>query len=527
MKIETQPRDDHQVTLIVELEQDRLEGAKRRAARKLARRTKIPGFRPGKAPYDVVRLHIGDTAITEEAVDILIDEVYPKALDEAKLEPAAPGALENVDSLEPPKFTFVVPLKPVVELGDYKSLRAPYEWKPPSEEDVGKAVEEMRRAYATTAPVERVVEEGDYVLVDIRGEKAKADEGEDPLVVDRKNHAVFVAPEKREDEFPFAGFARKLIGLSAGDAKSISHKFPKDAEDESLRGATVRYEVEVKAVHGMELPELDDEFAKTVGAGETLEELREAVRKNLESKSREEYDDGYFADLIDKIKEGATIKYPPQVLDHEAGHVLDDLKQRLAQQGMEIDAYLKMQQTDLEKFIEEEIRPVAAKRLERSLIFDELALAENIEVDEEDLQAEFGQTLIELQYQGYDLNKIRGGRRAQKEIAELIAMQSANRLITRRTLERIKAIATGEAEKEEQAAKKAARKAAKEAAGSAEGEEGKPKKAAKKASAAKKPEKKEKAAPKKKGGARKTTAGRKPAAKKSSAGTPAADKPED
>ena len=118
MKIETQPRDDHQVTLIVELEPEQMEGAKHRAARKISERKSIPGFRPGKAPYEVVVRSFGEGVISEEAVDILLDEVYPKAFEEAKLEPAAAGSLEKVEDLDKkPKFTFTVPLAPVAKSG--------------------------------------------------------------------------------------------------------------------------------------------------------------------------------------------------------------------------------------------------------------------------------------------------------------------------------------------------------------------------------------------------------------------------
>ena len=163
--------------------------------------------------------------------------------------------------------------------------------------------------------------------------------------------------------------------------------------------------------------------------------------------------------MIDKIKAGATIKYPPQVVEHEAEHVLEDLQNRLSQQGLDLETYFKMRQTTQEQFLEDEAKPVAIKRLERSLILDQLARDEKIEVDESSLQNEFGQTLTEMQYQGLDLSKVRGGKRGQQQMAEAIAMQSATRLVTRQTLERIKAIATGEfkeenAEAEEKETKK-------------------------------------------------------------------------
>jgi len=155
--------------------------------------------------------------------------------------------------------------------------------------------------------------------------------------------------------------------------------------------------------------------------------------------------------LIDTIKEGATIKYAQHTLEHEAEHVVDDLRQRLSQQGLDLETYYKMRNTDAKKFFEEEAKPVAQKRLERSLIMDEISRQQNIEVDNEALDAEFNNTLMNLQMQGINLNEIKGGKKGQQQVAEAVAMESANRVLTRRTLDRLKAIATGEFKVEKKA----------------------------------------------------------------------------
>ena len=513
MKIETTPHEDHQVTLTVELEQDRMDGAKRRSARQLAERGKIAGFRPGKAPYDVIRRQYGDEAIVEGAIDILLDEVYPLALEESKVEPSGPGALEKMESLEPPIFIFTIPLKPEVDLGDYQKIRMAYKWKKPNEKEVDAKLEELQKMYATTVSVERPIEKGDYIMTAVKGQTADAADGDEPLW-EQESHAVFVAPENRENELPFVGFGHLLVGMSAEETKIIPHTFADDHDDESLRGLTVNYETTIKTVRGTEFPDLDDEFAKSVGAGETLADLREILTKNLEEESRTEYDDEYFTALVDKIKEKATIKYAPQTLKHETEHVLEDIKGRLARQGMEFEAYLKMQDTTLEKFTEEEAGPTAQKRLERGLIFDELARKEEIKVEDGDLQSEFTQTLTQLQSQGYDLNNVKGGVRAQKEIANNIAMQSANQLITRLTLERIKAIATGEVAKAKKDVTKATKdaKTEKDSEGAEAVKEEKPKKKAAETSSSKG----KKVAPKKKTPPKKKAAPRKKAEEKDS-----------
>ncbi len=500
MKIEKQLLEDHQMELTVEVEADRMEANKHRAAKQIAKRGKIPGFRPGKAPYEVIVRHYGEAAIVEQAMDLLVDEIYPKILEEAEIQPAAAGSLEKIEELDPPKLIFKVPLAPEIDLGDYQSLRLPYKYSAPGKKELDEALKEMQRMYATTETVERPVEVGDYVMVDVNGERAKPKEEEDrAAALSRDGYALVIREEAKDDEWPYPGFSKELVGMSPGESKTVKHKFPKDDPDESLQGETVNFEVTMKTVRSMTLPELNDDFAKTTGQYETLDELKEALKTDLENRAKAEYEDEYFVELIDKIKAGATIKYPPQVVEHEAEHVIDDLRQRLAQQGLDLETYFKMRQTTQEQFLEEEAKPVAIKRLERSLILDQVARDEKIEVDEGSLQNEFGQTLTELQYQGLNLDKVGGGKRGKQQMAEAIAMELANRLITRRTLERIKAIATGEykpeeaeeavediAEGEEKPKKaSAAKKSSKSAETKAEGETKAKKSASTKSTAAK------------------------------------------
>lgn len=447
MKIEKTIEENHEAKLVVEVEPEKMEIYKRRAARKLSERGKISGFRPGKAPYEMIVRNYGEQAIIEQAVDNLIDAEYSNILKEADVEPGASGRLESIDSLEPPKLTFRVPLAPQADLGDYHSIRVPYEWSAPDEKAVGAAIEDLRQMYATTENVEREAQEGDYVLLDVKSETKE---------LNRSGFAAFIRKEERDTEWPYNGFAKELVGLKPGDTKTLKHTFPEDWEVEELRGKDTELEVTVKTVRAVSLPELDDEFAKTTGAGETIDALREAVKRDVENRSKAEYDDKYFVDLIEKIKEGATLKYHQHSLEHEAEHVLEDLGQRLAQQGMDLETYFKMRNTTREQFIEDEVKPVAKKRFERSLILDELVRREQIEVDNEALDTEFNQTLSSLTMQGVDLSKIRGGRQGQQRVAQAVAMESANRILTRRALDVLKSIAIGEYVPPEERQKEAA-----------------------------------------------------------------------
>lgn len=435
MKIEKTYEENHEAKLVVEIDPELMDTYKRRAARKISEKGKIAGFRPGKAPYEMVVRNYGEQAIIEQAVDFLIDSEYSRILEEAGVKPGGTGALESIDSLEPPTFTFRVPLAPEVDLGQIHSLRMPYEWTAPDAAAVDKAIEDLQQMYATTENVEREVQEGDYVLVDVKSETTE---------LNRTGFAAFVRKEERDTEWPFNGFAKELVGLKPGDTKTIKHTFPADWDVEALREKETEMEVTVKTVRAVTLPELNDDFAKTVGAGETMDALREAVTKDVENRSKADYDDKYFVELIEKIKEGATLKYHQHSLEHEGEHVLEDLSQRLGQQGMDLETYFKMRNTTREQFVEEEVKPVAKKRFERSLILDEIVRSENIQVDNEALDAEFNQTLSSLAMQGVDLTKVKGGRKGQQQVAQAVAMEAANRVLTRRALDTLKSIATGE-----------------------------------------------------------------------------------
>jgi trigger factor len=472
LKFEKTIQDDHQAQVVVNVEPDQLEAARHRAARKLAERGKIPGFRPGKAPYEVIVRYYGDAAVYEQAVDILVDEVYPEMLKEADIEPAAAGTLEKIDGTETPQITFTVPLKPEVSIGDYQKVRLPYEFHAPGPDKLEQALLELQQMYGSTETVEREVQEGDYVLVDLKSDKES---------LNRSGFATIVRKEDRPDEFPFPGFARELIGLKSGEEKTLSHIYPGDIADQTLAGQTVELVTTIKTVRSMTLPPIDDEFAKMVGQYESLQALKDVLIKDIEARARADYDDEFFTQLVDKIKEGASIKYAAQTLNHEAEHVVDEMRQRLAQQGLDLETYYKMRKTDAAKFLEEEAKPVAKKRLERSLILDEVSRREKIAVDNESLDQEFNSTLMELQGRGVNLTKIRGGKQGQQRVAEAVAMESASRLLTKKTLERLKTIAIGEYKPGDQ--ETAVEEKIKETENKPAGKSGKPR-ASKKSSAA-------------------------------------------
>jgi trigger factor len=441
-KIDSQPLEDHQVKLVVEAPAESFEAAKHKAARKLSQKNKIPGFRPGKAPYPIVVRQFGESVILEEALDLYIQDAYVKILEEAEIEPYGPGELENVISFDPPQFEFVVPLKPIVELCDYHALHRDYDFQPVSEKDVDEAIENLRERQAILEPVERPASEGDVVYIQLSGNR-KDGEGEDgSSLVNERRAPITIRPEGDPDEnaWPFPGFSRYLIGLSAGDSKTIDYKFSDDFYFEGLQGIEATYELKVEEIKSRLLPEVNDEFAQSVGEFENLEALRTTIREELEKNKLADYNQEYEEDILNEIINQSTIKYPPQMLKRESDEVLEQLKDQLSRQKSDIDLYLKTRDITMDDLLEE-IKPVAEARLKKSLILLELSEAENIKVTPDDLQSETNRTLSQL---SPILEKSKLPKAVEKEMVSNMVGNIMMDLIVQKTMERVKKIVSGE-----------------------------------------------------------------------------------
>jgi len=442
LKIDTAFQEDHQVKLIVEIEPETLESSKRRAAKQIAKKVKIPGFRPGKAPYNVIQKHVGDAVVLEDAIELLLEDIYPKVIEETEIEPYGPGSLENIASMEPPTFEILVPLSPIVDLEDYHDIRIEFETREVSEDDINQVIENLRDKQATIEPVERQVQEGDMVYITLSGEQKGGEDEEKKTLVEERRLPVIADKEDVDTttEYPFPGFSRKLIDMAAGDEKTIEYKFGNDYEYEELRGLTGVYKVEVEEVKSRNLPEVTDDFAKSVGEYETVNEMIEDIKKNLASRLEAEQNAEYETQIIDKLIEQADIKYPPQMVSHEIDHFIEDLERQLARQGMTIDLYLKSQEKEMDD-IREEVKPNAEKRLKRGLILMEVANKEDISVSPEEVEEKTQQALTEIQQvlPEDEARKFTKGEALQGLVSRIITDE-----ITSRTLERLRLIAKGE-----------------------------------------------------------------------------------
>ncbi len=439
MKIETQFLEDHQVKLIVEVEAEQMEEMKRRAANKLSRRVKIPGFRPGKAPYPVILRTVGESVVAEEALEMLVEDIYPKAIKESQIEPYGPGKLEKVASMEPITLEFVVPLDAKVTLGDYRSRRKPYEPKPVADKDVDDAIKELQERQALIEPVERPAHEGDVVTVKLSG--VRKDNVENNVLLSERSVPVIIRSGDK-DEWLFEGFSKSFDGLSADASGVIEHTFPADNENKELQGVPAEFKYVVENVKSRTLPDVDDEFAKSLGDFETVDAMRDNVRTALDAQSKAAYNETYDNEIIEETVENSQFEYPPQMLENEIDQAIKDLENRLNQQGLDMDIYLKSRNKDMDA-LKEELKPVAEKRLKRGLVLFELGKAEDIQIKKDELETEAVNTLSYLQR---SLPERDARRLTNRNVRDNVLSNVMVDMMTRKTIERLRDIYSGKLE---------------------------------------------------------------------------------
>jgi len=384
LKITQEDLAERQKQLMVEVPPEQIEAAMHRAARRLSQRVKIAGFRPGKAPYDVIVKRYGEEAIFDEALDTLGPDIYRQAVEEAALDPVAPGSLDDVVSRSPLVLRYTVPLTPEIDLGAYREVRLPFEAPKVGETAVEDVLEGLRQQQAVIEPADRPARDSDVVVLDVRGELIEADDasgeaGARPSVL-LDEHGISVLVSDKTD-FPFPGAARYLLGLSAGDAVDVEHVFPADYRNESLRGRRARFHFHCQAVKSRTVPEWSDELARNLGEFDDLADLRKTVRESLEAQARRQAEQEYGERVVEAVVAGARVAYPPVLLRQEVDEALHDLEHRLRDQHLSLADDLKIENKS-EDDLRRELEPAARRQLERGLVLGRVVEVEGLSVDE-------------------------------------------------------------------------------------------------------------------------------------------------
>lgn len=380
MKVSSTELPPRQVSLAIEVEQERLERAVDDALRRLAGRVDVPGFRRGKAPRSMVERMIGRQRILEEALDKLVPEVVAEAIEQQKVEPFTRPRVESIE-LDPLRLKAVVGLAPKVELGDYQgSLQVASEDATVEGEQIDSVIQRLRESYAQWAPVDRTVKLGDRVGLDLR---AVVEDQAKP-VLDSKEAEYVVDPEGAQ---PAPGFAEQLLGSSPGDQKTFTLTMPDDYRDEAVAAKPAQFSINMHWVKERELPALDDDFAQQVGDYTDLAGLRAAIETQLRTREEERVREQREETVMNKLVEISSIEFPPQLIDHQAQHLLETFTRNVEQRGLQLAQYLRLIGKDQAAF-EQELRAQAETQVRRSLALDAFAAAEKIGVEQQEIEEE-------------------------------------------------------------------------------------------------------------------------------------------
>jgi trigger factor len=340
-----------------------------------ARKAKIPGFRPGKAPKSVVERHYGDE-VRSEVTQRLVTASYLRALEEHKLHPVEMPAIDNISTLakgSAMSFTATVEVRPQIELGTYDGIEVEEKSITVSDAEVDETVDRLREMYAQLEVVEgRPLEKTDTAIIDFEGFRdGKAIEG-----AKASDHLLDLGSDSL-----LPGFGDQLAGMNKGETREITITFPADYNDADLAGKDANFTVTLKEIKKKSLPELNDEFAKDIGQDKTVAELKEGIRKDIEIRKRNEQASGQREELLSKLVDAHTFEAPPGMVDRELLSMARSHATRMARRGMDVKSF------DIAKFREEN-EALAVKRVKGLLLLDLIAEKEHIEVGDQELNAE-------------------------------------------------------------------------------------------------------------------------------------------
>jgi trigger factor len=364
----------------VEVSVDAAEVDKRvkETATRLGGEMKIPGFRKGKVPPEMVLQRLGRQTVLTEALESSLGDWYERAMAQAAVNSVGDPKLDLSqlpDAGQPLEFAIEVAVRPPAELGSYKGLEVGRAETEVPDEAVEEELGRLREGFARLNPVERAAGEGDVALIDYEG----TIEGEPFEGGAAKDYLLEIGAERVLPEFEQA-----VKGASGGESREATVNFPEDYQGEEVAGKTALFKIDVREVREKELPELDDDFAAEASEFETLDELRGTIRGRMEDYLEGQTRERFREAALDAAVANATVDIPDEIVEARANEMWERVERRLRQQGMEPGTYLQMQGKTREEIIEE-ARPDASRALKREAVLEAVAQAEEIEIGEEDM----------------------------------------------------------------------------------------------------------------------------------------------
>ncbi len=379
MQVKITNQSSTEATVSIIAKQEELTPIKESVVKALGARVKIQGFREGKAPINLIEKNLDGQQLQQTFLEEAINQMYPQAIKQQKLRPVSNPEIQ-VKKFVPftaLEFEAKIPIVQEVKLPNYKTMKLKKVDEKVTADDVKSVIENLRERLADSKDVDRAAKDGDKVFIDFvgkdsKGELVKGADGKDyPLALGSK---TFIP-----------GFEEKLVGAKAGDKKAFDLTFPKDYGMKALAGAKVTFDVDVIKVQEVSKPKADDEMAKKAGPFETLVQLKEDIKKQLQNEKDQQAGLKYESELVKKITDKSQVEIPQVLIDDTTNRLIDEHKQNLTYRGQTYQEFL-----DAEGQTEEEYRktlaPIAEERVKASLVLSEVAEKENLEVTPEELE---------------------------------------------------------------------------------------------------------------------------------------------
>ena len=414
MKVTLEKEQENVVKLDITIPAKDAVDAYNKAVSTISKYVNIDGFRKGKAPRAVVERHVGTERIKQEAIENLMPKAINQAVVDNNLDLIAQPYITNYNFNigEDLTVTAKAELRPEVTLGQYKGLTLEVKDSPVEEDAMQKSIDRLLEQHSTQETViDRPTKDTDIAVIDFEGTA----NGEKIQGGDAKNYPLDLA---HSNFIP--GFAEQLVGKNLNDEFDIKVTFPEDYHDEKLKGQPATFKIKINEIKEKKLPELNDEFAQKVGSFKTVDELKADIQNYLNSQRERTNKMNAENEVFKTVIDGAKVDIPQSMIDREANSLKQEYTQRLAAQGINWEALVKVQGEDqLLKNLSED----ALVRIKNSLVIDKIAKDENIKLEQKDLEAKFAQLGAAYGLQPQDLIKQLG---QNPELLASISQQAMN-----------------------------------------------------------------------------------------------------
>ena len=417
MSVQVENLEKNTAKLTIEVPAEKFEEAVQHSYNKNKGKFNIPGFRKGKAPFNMIKKMYGVGVFYEDAVDEVIDASYPDAAKESGLEIVSRPAV-SIEQIEEGKsfiYTAKVAVKPEVTLGQYKGVEVQKTKSDVTEEDIETEIKRAREKNSRLITVEdRGVEDGDQVTIDfdgsVDGKRFEGGKAEDyPLTI---GSHTFID-----------NFEEQLIGKKTGEECEVNVTFPAEYHVEELKNKPAVFKVKVKEIQRKELPEANDEFASEVSDFDTMEEYKKDLTEKLQAEKIEAAKTADEDKVVAKVIENATMEIPDQMVEEQVNGMVNDYARRLESQGISFKQYVEITGMTAEK-IGEQMKPQAIKRIQTRLVLEAVVKAENIQADDAAVEEQFDKMAEDFKM---DKEQIKGmfGEEQMAQLKEDLAVQKA------------------------------------------------------------------------------------------------------